>query len=111
MNLESLIEKINRLEYHQSILLSMISNSDDQFNKLIIQNSLSRQDVEHFQNTCDELTILLEEQQAEGWVYFESLFKIFKEALHPNLNANEVVQACLRQQLYIPLMLEFKKFI
>jgi hypothetical protein len=111
VNLDILLEKINRLEYHQSLLLKMISKSDYQFDKLIVEKSLSKQDVEMFFAKCDELIAALEEQQAEGFVYFESLFKEFKEALHPNLKAEEVVQACLRQQLFLPLMLEFKKFI
>ncbi|MGG0719216.1 DUF1878 family protein [Robertmurraya massiliosenegalensis] len=111
MDLDTLLEKINRLEYHQSILLMMISKSDDQFYKLIVEKSLSRKDVEHFFAKCEELTIALEEQQAEGFVYFESLFKSFKDSLHPNLDAKEVVQACLRQKIYLPLMLELKKFV
>lgn len=111
MDLENLLEKINRLEYHQSILLKMISKSDYHFEKLIVEKSLSKQDVDSFYAKCDELIAALKEQQAEGFVYFESLFNEFKEALHPNLNAEEVIQACLRQQLFLPLMLEFKKFI
>lgn len=111
MNLDSLLEKINRLEFHQSLLLKMISNTDDHFYKLIIEKSLSEQDLERFYEKCNELTKALEEQKAEGLVYFDSLFENFKEGLHPNLNVQEVVKACLRQQLYVPLMLEFKKFV
>lgn len=111
MDLDTLLEKINRLEYHQSILLMMISKSDDQFYKLIVEKSLSRKDVERFLAMCEELTIALEEQQAEGFVYFESLYRNFKDSLHPNLDAKEVIEACLRQKLYLPLMLELKKFV
>ncbi|RTR31423.1 DUF1878 family protein [Robertmurraya yapensis] len=111
MNLDSLIEKMNRLEYHQSILLKMISKSDDHFYKLIVERSLNKQDVENFYKECNELMIELEEQQAEGFVYFESLLKKFKESLHPNLDAEEVILACLRQKLFLPLMIEFKKYI
>lgn len=111
MNLDALLEKMNRLEFHQSLLLKMISNSNDQFYKLIIENSLSKNDVELFFQTCDNLSKALQEQKAEGYVYFDSLFAEFKKAIHPNLNAEEVIRACLRQQLYLPLMLEFKKFV
>lgn len=111
MNLDYLLEKINRLEFYQSLMLTMLSDSDKQFYKLMIEKSLHKHDMDQFFKKCDELSNALEEQKAEGFVYFESLFEQFKEALHPDLFAEEVVQACLRQQLYLPLMLEFKKFI
>lgn len=111
MNLDALLEKINRLEYHQSLLLKMMTASNDQFYKLIIEKSLNKHDVEQFFQKCDELTLLYKEQTAEGLVHFNSLYEEFQKALHPNLNAEEVVRACLRQQLYLPLMLEFQKFV
>lgn len=111
MNLDALLEKINRLEYHQSLLLKMISTSNDQFYKLVIEKSLTKHDVEQFFQKCDELTLLYKKQKAEGLVYFDSLFTEFQKALPPSLNAEEVVRACLRQQLYLPLMLEFQKFV
>ncbi|MDQ0153750.1 DUF1878 family protein [Robertmurraya andreesenii] len=111
MNLDVLLEKINRLEFHQSLLLKMIVDSEDHFYRMIIEKSLTEQDLKQFYQSCDELTVALEEQKAEGFVNFEPLFQKFKAALHPNLIAEEVVHACLRQQLYRPLMLEFRKFI
>ncbi|MDF1511210.1 DUF1878 family protein [Robertmurraya sp. DFI.2.37] len=110
MDLDTLLEKINRLEYHQSILLKMISKSDDQFYKLIVEKSLSKKDVEHFHSICEKLTVALEEQQEEGFVYFESLYKRFKRDLHPSLEPKETIEACLRQRLYLPLMLQLQKF-
>lgn len=110
MDLDSLIKKMDRLQFHQSLLLEMVANSDDHFYRLIIMKGLNKSEVDHFYQLCDELSDALEEQQAEGFVYFESVFEQFKKALHPKLNPEEVVQACLRQKLYVPLMLEFKKF-
>lgn len=111
MNYDALIKKMNTLEYHQSLLLKMISNTDKQFYKLIIEKTLSEKDVEQFNQLCDKLSLEIEEQKAEGFVYFHPLFEKFKNSLHPNLHPNEVIQACLRQQLYLPLMLEFRKYI
>lgn len=111
MELESLIEKINRLEYHQSILLKMVSNNHDPFFRLIVEKQLTKEEVDRFYLLCEELSESLQEQQAEGFVYFQSLFEKLKEDLPQNLQVEEVIEACLRQQLFYPLMLELKKFI
>lgn len=108
---DDLKEKLSRLEYHQSLLLKMIAHSDDHFYKLVIKNALTKQDVEQFYKQCQALTMALEDQKAEGFVYFQPLFEQFKGALHPNLTVEEVVPACIQQGLFLPLMLEFKKYI
>lgn len=111
MDLDSLIKKMARLEFHQSLLMEMMSNSDDHFYQLMIRHSLERSDLEDFNQLCEHLTLLLSEQKEEGFIYFESLFNQFKEALHPSLDVEEVIHACLHQRIFVPLMLELKKFL
>lgn len=111
MNNNEIAERLFLLEYHQKLLLKMVSGSTQQFYKLVIEKSLSEKDVNDFNNICDKLSIELEEQKAEGFVYFHPLFEELKASLPPNIDINDVIDACLQQQLYVPLMNEFKKYI
>ena len=112
MGNEVFIEQINRLRYHQSLLLEMINTKMDMpFYQLVIEKFLSKQEVEQFYKLCDNLSMQLEEQKAEGFLNYQPLFDKFKLSLHPALTAKEVVHACLEQQMYLPLMNEFKKYV
>ncbi|WP_075983510.1 DUF1878 family protein [Bacillus massilinigeriensis] len=111
MDVKDIIEKMNRMEYHQSLLINMISTSTDDFYKLVIKRSLDKAAVDVFFQNCANLSIKLEEQKAEGFVFFHPLFEEFKSTLHPNLQAEEVIPACIRQQLFAPLMEELEKYL
>lgn len=111
MNYDALVEKIILLEYHQKLLLKMIGEAKQPFYTMVIEKSLREEDVVAFFNHCDQLSIDLEEQKAEGFVHFHPLFDKFKEGLHPNLRAEEVIKSCLAQQLFTPLMAELRKYM
>jgi hypothetical protein len=111
MTYNALIDKIVQLEYHQNLLLIMLSDTKLQFFKLVIEKSLREADVDAFFKLCDQLSNDLKEQKAEGFVHFNPLFEKFKVNLHPNLQAEDVIRSCLAQQLFTPLMTEFKKYI
>lgn len=111
MNEQELLNRILILEYHQKLLVELISDQTLNFYKLIIKHGLSEQEVKEFFSLCEELTIKMEEQKAEGFVYFHPLFEEFSTFLPPVLNVKEVVQACVSQQLYEPLLEEFKKYV
>ena len=51
MDLEAILERIERLEYHQSLLLKMSQASSAAFYKLIIEKSLGEEDVKQFYST------------------------------------------------------------
>lgn len=109
MKNDILVEKLIQIEYHQKLLLTMIKETKLSFYKLVIEKSLKEVDVEAIYKLCDELSIDLQEQKAEGFVHFHPLFEKFKTSLHPNLQAEEVIQSCLNQRLYMPLMEELSK--
>lgn len=111
MNEDVLVEKILKLEYHQRLLLRMLDKSNQSFYRLVIEKSLREEDVDAFFKHCDQLSIELKEQKAEGFVYFHPLFNKFKVSLHPNLQAEDVIQACIAQQLFPSLMAELKKYV
>ena len=111
MDLEGIFEKIKMLEYHQSLLLKMNQSTKETFYKLIIEKSLTEEEVRQFYKSCEKMSIVYEEQKAEGFVYYHPLFQKFIQDLHPKLTIQEVVPACLTQGLYVPLMTEFKKYL
>lgn len=111
MNMQDLIKKIQLLEYHQKLMLEMLAPQTFPFNKLIIEKGLNEQKVTSFLGYCDKLSNQLEEQKAEGFVYYHPLFNEFIQALPANIQAKEAIDACLKQDLFVPLMREFKKYI
>jgi hypothetical protein len=111
MNVQELLERILILEYHQKLLIKLIKNPMLDFYKLIIEHGISEQETQDFFSLCTELTTKMEEQKAEGFVYFHPLFEEFSHSLHPRLSSREVIQACLNQQLYETLLMEFAKYI
>ncbi|MED3551453.1 DUF1878 family protein [Cytobacillus praedii] len=111
MDIYILMEKINKLEYHQKLLLKVIENPNHSFYKLVVEKSLAEKDVKVFNQICEELNIKWEEQKAEGFVYFHPLYKEFEKRLHPNLTAYEVIYACIKQQLFLPLMIELRRYL
>ena len=108
---EEILERIKRLEYHQSLLLKMIDSNKAKFDMLVIERGLSERDVQVFCTNCERMSIELEEQKAEGFVYFHPLFKKFKEELHPRFQVEEVIHACILQRLFLPLMDELKRYL
>lgn len=102
--MEQLLARIEQLEYHQKLLINIIRNPDHEFDKLVIENNLSEREVKEFFSLCDEMSKEVEKQKAEKFVYHAPLFVEFRERLHPKLKVEEVVEACLKQNLYPELM-------
>ena len=105
-----LIGKIEMLEFHQRLLLKLIDQPRLEFYRLIVENGISEQELERFISLCDELSIKIEEQKAEGYVYFYPLYHELANGLPKKLDIRKVVQACLAQKLYEPLFKEFTKY-
>jgi hypothetical protein len=108
---DELRKRIGLLEYHQRLLIQMINNPRSEFYKLVIEKGISEREVQVFLQLCDDLHIKLEEQKAEGFLYFHPLFNEFLNGLPEAFEVKEVVQACLKQELYEPLFKEFSKCI
>ena len=103
--MEYLLNKIKQLEYHQKILLEMVHSSGNEFNHLIISCSLSELEVEEFHQLCKKLEKKLKEEQAEHYyVYYVPLYNDFVEKLNSKLQSEQVIHACLKQNLYPDLM-------
>lgn len=109
--LESLKTKVKLLEYHQKLLLGILDNPRREFDRLIIENGLSEADIRRFYQLCDKLSIKLEEQKADGYVYFHPLLEELASSLPKTIPIDKTVKACLTQKLYEPLFQEFEKYI
>jgi hypothetical protein len=101
--------RLNLLEYHQKLLLKLLSTPNLEFYRLVIENGISEHEVKAFNLLCENLNIKMEEQKAEGFINFHPLFSEFLYSLPEKLNAKEVVHACLKQRLFEPLFTEFSK--
>ncbi|CEE01020.1 MULTISPECIES: DUF1878 family protein [Bacillaceae] len=107
--MDELLKRIERLEYYQQLLLEIVNTNDYPFTKLIIQKKLGPEEVLEFQHLCEYMNNKLQEQKAEGLLYFYPLLKEFSDKLNRKLEVKETVESCLQQYLYVELMTEFKK--
>ncbi|MDP4083938.1 MAG: DUF1878 family protein [Bacillota bacterium] len=111
MDEHDLINRISLLEYHQKLLLRLISNPSLSFDRLIIEKGISEKVVNQFLVKCDELSMKMTEQKAEGFVYFYPLFSEFLSSLPAGVEGKEVINACMNQNVFDPLMHEFKNYL
>lgn len=111
MNEHEMLERIKILEYHQKLLLKLLNDPKLDLYKLIIENGVTEQEIKQFYSLCDKMSIKLEEQKAEGYVYFHPLFQELSVSLPSKLNMKEVTNACITQKLYLPLFQELAKYL
>lgn len=111
MNEHELVERINILEYHQKLLLQLLNDPKLDLYKLVIEKGITEQEIKQFYSLCDKMSINLEEQKAEGYVYFHPLFHELSGSLPSKLDMREVINACLTQKLYLPLFQELVKYL
>lgn len=111
MNEYELLERIKILEYHQKLLLKLLIDPKLDLYKLIIEKGITEQETKQFYSLCDKMSKKLEEQKAEGYVYFHPLFQELSVSLPSKLDRREVIKACLMQKLYLPLFQELAKYL
>lgn len=108
---EELLKRIQRLEYHHRLLLQFVDENRAPFTRLIVEKNLDEEEVKRFQGLCDYMNNKMEEQKAEGFLYFYPLFQEFTSRLNPKLEAKETVIACLKEKIFPDLMEEFSKYV
>jgi len=106
-----MFEKIEKLEYHQKLLLKVIENPKNEFYKLAVEYSLGEREVRGFYKLCEGLSMKYQEQKAEGFVYYHPLFKEFADQVSPKFTPRLVISACIKQGIFIELMEEFRKYL
>jgi hypothetical protein len=104
------LRELALIRYHQRLIVDMLAHSNSEFFKLVIYYGLTEEEVQEFYKLCDDLNMELEEQKAEGFVYYHPLYLQFKEALNSKISPKEVIHACISQRMYLPLMEELQKY-
>lgn len=102
--MESLEKRLDTLEYYQTLLLQMIEPNRCPFFRLVMEKGLTREEIMEIYKVCDELTVLHEEQKAQGLVIFTDLLTQFAGQLNEKLSIDETIQAMAKQGLYSELM-------
>ncbi|MCJ8005903.1 DUF1878 family protein [Lederbergia wuyishanensis] len=102
--MDKVLAKLERLEFHQKLLLEMIRTEGHEFERLIIEKNLDEQEVREFYNLCEDMSKDMELQKADKFVFYAPLFNEFVRKLNPKLNPAEVIHACLKQNIFIDLM-------
>jgi hypothetical protein len=59
-NYVELQARLNLLEYHQMLLLKLLTDPNLEFYRLVIENGISEHEVEAFNLLCDNLNIKME---------------------------------------------------
>lgn len=102
--MDHLLARIEKLEYHQKLMLKMLQPEAHEFDYLVIVKNLEEREVEEFFGLCEELNKEIPKQKADKFVFHAPLFVEFIHRLHPKLDPKEVVDACLKQNIYPGLM-------
>jgi hypothetical protein len=109
--MDTMEERLRRLEFYQSLLIEMIDGDKYPFYKLVMQLNLSEEEVHQLFLLCEELSIEYEKQKAEGFVIFNPLLTQFAGMLPPKLDVEETIYALYKQGLFTPLMEEFQHIL
>ncbi|WP_010283529.1 DUF1878 family protein [Bacillus timonensis] len=109
--METIEERLERLEYYQTLILKLLDDKLSPFYKLIMEAKLTKREVEQLFNTCEELSKEYKIQKAEGLISFTPLLTQFVGMLHPSLDPRTTINALAKERKYTPLMNEFKGII
>ena len=94
-------------QFHIQLLTNIIDMDDYPFTKLIIENSLSKQEYDDLVSLLDYLNNLYLEQKEEGLIDFTSLLVKFAGMLNEKLDPNETIFALKKEGYYPSLINEF----
>jgi hypothetical protein len=105
--MDSLEKRLETLEYYQTLLLQMIESTHLPFYRLVMERGLNKGEIEELYKLCNELSLIHEEQKAQGLVIYTDLLTQFAGQLNSKLDIVETVQAMSKQGLYSSLMKDF----
>ncbi|ALC91949.1 hypothetical protein AM500_20745 [Bacillus sp. FJAT-18017] len=111
MDSRQILDRIQLLEYHMRLLAEAVDKTEYELNKLLVKSNITEREAAEFFALCERMNKVMEEQKAEGFLHFHPLFQEFVSLLPSKLDSREVVTACLRQKVFVPLMTEFNKYL
>ncbi|MBU8905454.1 DUF1878 family protein [Desertibacillus haloalkaliphilus] len=109
--METIEERVGRLEYYKRIFVEMVDKERFPFYYLMVENDLTEEEVEEVYALCEHLNQQLEEQRDSGLLNYTSLLIHFVGMLNVKLNPEVTIQALYKQGYYQPLMLRLRSLI
>ncbi|MGY4714013.1 YhaI family protein [Bacillus amyloliquefaciens] len=105
--MDSMDQRIGRLEYYIQLLVKTVDMDKYPFYAMMIEKGLTEEEGEEVGRICRELEDELESQKAQGFVTFDKLLALFAGQLNEKLDVHETIFALYEQGLYTALMVEF----
>lgn len=105
----SIEERLEKLEYYQSLLMEMVDYDKKPFYALVIKANLTKAEVEEIFRLCELLSKKYKKQKAEGLVVFTPLLTEFAGMLTPKLDVEQTIEMMIKQNMFIPLMNQLKE--
>ncbi|MCQ6267036.1 YhaI family protein [Fictibacillus sp. WQ 8-8] len=102
--METIEERVERLEYYNRLTVQSINLRTYPFYTLVMEKHLSEDEVGDVLSLCDELQRRFEVQTESGYVQYLPLLLHFAGMLNPKLKPRETVQALRTQGVYPELM-------
>lgn len=109
--MDSLEERIERLEFYQTLLLDLLGEEQVPVYRLFMKSKLSKKEAVELLSLCEELNNKYQKQKAEGLLVFTPLLTQFVGMLHPKLHPMETVEAFLKQRMFQSVMEELKRMM
>ena len=72
--MKNIEKEIETLRYHQQLLLHIIRNPKAQFDLLIVEKNITKEEVKEIFDLCELLSKRLTMEKAEGFMNFQPLF-------------------------------------
>ncbi|KMY49016.1 DUF1878 family protein [Peribacillus loiseleuriae] len=107
--MRDLEREINRLKFHQKLLLNVIRNPNAELDVIFFEKNLSETEAHEILRLCDKLSKQYEIEKAEGYIHFQPLFNRLTMELTAKVTVKELIEACLKQGLYDSFMKDMVK--
>ena len=80
--MRNLEKEIETLRYHQQLLIHIIQNPKAQFDLLIVEKNMTKEEVRETYDLCELLSKRLTLEKAEGYMNFQPLFSQLERELN-----------------------------
>ncbi|MFS0782974.1 DUF1878 family protein [Bacillus sp. 1P06AnD] len=109
--MDEIAERLDKLEYHQQLLVRMLKDTELPLYYLIVEHDLSKEDTEQVLNICEELSKKFKKQKAEGYVTFYPLLFELQKKIPASISSLELIHACIKQGVHTEFMKEMKSVL
>jgi hypothetical protein len=108
-NLENIERRLENIEFFIEEFIKAFDDQNLNVSLLGIKKGIDKETILSIKRLCESLNNDFKKQKAEGFVIFDPLLDKLKEQLPVNLQANELIEACVNEGLATQVMYEFKR--